>query len=124
MSTILTPEQVEKIRQRADTPAAGPVGYFRFVSAARVDVPALIASHEALRAIVATLPKTADGVPVYAGMTAWHVQPSGEIVEELVVLQYSGEERYEVSLGFPRLIGRDYSTREAAEAARKPKEPQ
>lgn len=63
---------------------------------------------ERLRAIVDRLPKTADGVPIYPGMTVWALIPGLEISDaEVQVVGIGGVWRY------------CYSTREAAEKARK-----
>jgi hypothetical protein len=82
-------------------------------------VSALEAENAKLRAIVAKLPKTADGVPVVPGMNLWelstHQYPmhTEQFIEEVVsISQPRGFG------GSPNAFCRCYSTREAAEAAK------
>jgi len=98
MNPILTPEQVEKIT---------------------LDLLELIASHEALRAIVDKLSKTEDGVVVTKDTNLWYPCPYTRKV-------YSVSQHHDYpwcASGGSQLniqhIGpaRCYSTREAAEAA-------
>ncbi len=64
---------------------------------------------EKLQAIVHRLPKTADGVPIYPGMTVWALIAGREISDaEVQAVGIGGVWRY------------CYSTREAAEKARNP----
>ena len=90
-----------------------------------------------LEAIVAKLPKTADGVPAYKDMPVWCVMPDGSIYEtELgwyctlgaafardLAARQAG---YRLSNGVWRDVGvpveHCYSTREAAEAAKEAKD--
>ena len=62
-----------------------------------------------LRSIVDMLPKTADRVPVAPGVDVFHRDFLGGVTEQ----------RAEWAVPFPGLLVCCYSTREAAEAARK-----
>ena len=62
---------------------------------------------ERLQAVVAKLPKTADGVRVVPGMTVYHRDWQGKVTEE----------RTSWAPPYPKVFCCCYSTREAAEAA-------
>jgi hypothetical protein len=74
---------------------------------------------ERLRAIVAKLPKTADGAPVVPGMTLFYIHPKGKVYS--VLIGFDLDEtwvNYAANGDRARLgIGDCYSTRAAAEAA-------
>ncbi|MDD4888667.1 MAG: hypothetical protein PHU85_01960 [Phycisphaerae bacterium] len=86
-----------------------------FISAARAAVPELCDEVERLRAVVATLPQTADGVPIEVGMSVYSTSCGLGTVRSIhdrwaVVRQQNGD--------FEREFQLLYSTRAAAEAAR------
>ena len=75
-------------------------------------LPRAVAELRRLRAIVDKLPVTADGVPVYHGMKAWY---PGDNESGTVTFHVCAEGGFSA-------IAACYSTREAADAARKGKE--
>jgi len=70
-----------------------------------------------LRAIVAKLPKTADGVPVVPGMMVYSDHGEWEVAGFRVDEEGKLAEIMSGGFGFDRLCTGWYSTREAAEAA-------
>jgi len=70
-----------------------------------------LVAEQRLQAIVAKLPKTADGVPIVPGMKVWHMNQFGEIAEAEVEIRFYGDPLDIVT------EQRCYSTRQKAEQA-------
>lgn len=89
----------KEVRNSRD--ATEPNGWPRWICE---DWLELMAEVEELQAIIAKLPRTADGVPVVPGMTLFLLSGSGAIIPTHAKMYTDYEKEY-------------FSTREAAEAA-------